>query len=174
MSIVSVVETCVNHLDVVLGDLRLLGELLSQEILNESDIAVEEPAYDTESKHVSTLHDGLVVHAGVGKTILHHLCDRTSHYSILIDAHLCEIVGCLEFCLLQILGTEAVGVDDDCSLWFSMLVLCLQCSGVHSHQHIALVTRGINLSLTDVNLETRYAGQRSLRGADVCRIVREC
>ena len=42
------------------------------------------------------------------------------------------------------------------------------------HEHVALITRRIDLAGTDVHLETRDTCQGALRGADVCGIVGEC
>ena len=44
MGVVAIVITCLNHLDVSLGDGGFLGELLFQEISHEVQVAVKKPA----------------------------------------------------------------------------------------------------------------------------------
>ena len=173
MGVVSIVESCLHHLDVVLCNLRFLGEFLAQEVGDKVEVAVEEPANDTECKHVAALQHRLVVHSAVSQAVLHHRSQRALHHAVRVDAHLAEIVGSLELSLLQVLRTETVCVDDDCSLWLGILVLSLEGGGVHSHQHVALVTRREHTSGTDVHLESRHTCERALRGADICRIVGE-
>ena len=65
MGVVSIVKSCLHHLDVVLGNLRLLGEFVAQEVGNEVEVAIEEPAHDTECKHVAALQHRLVVHTTI-------------------------------------------------------------------------------------------------------------
>ena len=173
VNVVTVVVAGVHHLDIVFRNLRFLCEFLSQEVLYKSHVAVEEPAYHTERKHVAALQYALVVHAGISKTVLHHLGDRASHHPVAVDTHLCEVILGLELSSLQVFRTEAVGVDDDCGLWLGILILRLQRSSVHSHQHIALVARSIDLAFADMYLESRYTSERTLRGADIRWIVWE-
>ena len=63
MGVVTIVPTSLNHFDVCLGDCWLLGELLFQEVCHEVQVAVEEPADQTQCEHVTALHHRLVVHA---------------------------------------------------------------------------------------------------------------
>ena len=174
MHVVTVVITSLYHLDIAFCYGRFLGEFLAQEVGNEVEVAVEQPAYQSQRKHVAALQHGLVIHSAIGKTVFHHLCDRTSYYPIAVDAHLSEIVGCFKLSLLKIFFTEAVGIDDDCGLWLGILILCLQRGSVHSHQNITEVARGMHLACTDMHLETRHTSERTLWGADVGRIVWEC
>ena len=171
--VVAVVVAGVHHLDVVLGYLRLLGELVAQEILHQRQVAIEEPADNAQGEHVAAFQDGLVVHAAVGQTRLHHLRDGARHDAVLVYAHLSEVVVAVELGLAQIVGSEAVGVDDDGGLRLGILVLRLERRGVHGHEHVALVARRVDAALSDVHLESRYARERPLRGADVGGIVRK-
>ena len=109
-----------HHLDVVLCHGRLPGKLLTQERLDKTEVAVEEPAHQSESKHVATFQDALVVHAAVGKTLLDHLRHGACHHAVAVNAQLSQIVGGLKLCLLQVALLEAVGVDDDGSLWLGV------------------------------------------------------
>ena len=154
MGVVAVVIAGLHHLDVILCNGRLLGKLLLQEISHQRQVAVEKPADESEGKHVAALQNGLVVHAGVGQTLLDHRCQRTLDDVVGVDAHLAQIVLTLELCLLQVFRPERVGVDDNRSTGLGIAVLRLQCCGVHGHQHVALVARGVNLACPDVNLKT--------------------
>ena len=173
MSVVAVVISGMHHLDVALCNSRLLGKLLAQERCNEVEIAVKQPAYDAESKHIAALQHGLVVESAVCQAVFHHLSYRTSHHAVGVDAHLAQVVVSFKLGLLQVGRTEAVGVDDYRSLWLGKLVLSLQCSSVHGHQHVTLVAGSVSTSTGDVNLKARNTRKRSLRGADVCRIIRK-
>ena len=174
VGVMAIVITSLHHLDIVFCNSRFLGKFLAQEIGNEAQVAVEQPAHQSQRKHVAALQDGLVVHAGILQALFHHSRKRTSHHAVGVDAHLAQIVFGLERSFLEVFRSERVGVDDDGSLRFSIAVLCLERSSVHSHEHVAEVARGIHLACTDVHLETRYAGERSLRGTDVSGIVWEC
>ena len=173
MGVMTVVESCLHHLDIVLCYLWLLGEFIAKEVGNKLKVAIEEPAYNSKGKHIAALQHRLVVHATVGKAVLNHCCQRALHYAIRVNTHLAEIILTLELGLLQVFRTETVSVDDNSGLRLGILVLSLERCGIHSHQHITLVTWREHLSRTNVHLESRHTSERALRGADVCRIIRE-
>ena len=154
MGVVTIVKASLNNLDIVLCYLRLLGELLTKEVCNEVEVAVEKPAHYSQRKHVAALQYCLVVHSTVGKTVFYHLSQRALHHAVGIDAHLTKIVLGLELSLLQILWAKAVGVDDYRSLWLGIFILCFQGCRIHCHQDVALVTRRIYTSGTNVNLKS--------------------
>ena len=151
--VVAIVVAGLHHLDVVFGDGGLFGEFLTQEVGHQVKVAVEEPANQSECEHVAALQYRLVVHSAVGQTILDHCRERTSHHPIGVDAHLAEIVVGLESCSFKVFGSETVGVDDDGGLRLCKLVLCLECGRIHAHQHVTLITGGINPALADVYLK---------------------
>ena len=169
----SVVVACVHNLDVQLGHLRLACEFLTQEVLDKRYLAVEEPAYQSKRKHVAAFKCCLAVCAVSGNG-LHHLCDGACHNPVWVYAKLGKIVVGLEIGLLQVHGSEAVSVDDDGGLGLGVLVLRLQCGGVHCHKYVTLVARSIDGTTTYVYLETAHTSKRTLRGTDVSRIVGEC
>ena len=159
VGVVTIVIACLHHLDIVLCNLRFLGKLLAKEIIDKVQVTVEEPANQSQCKHVTRLQDGLVVHSRVCQTVLHHLCQRTLDDAVGIDAHLAEVVLGLELCFLQVLRTEGVGVNDDGGLGLGVLQLCLQRGSVHSYQHVAQVAWGIDLACANVYLKTRNTRQ---------------
>ena len=167
----AIVVASLNHLDITLGDGGFLGEFLTQEIVHQIQVAVEEPTNQSQSEHVTALEDGLIVHPAVSQTVFHHRRQGALHHTVGVDTHLTQVVGCGELSLLQVVGTEGVGIDDDGGLRFGKTVLCLQRGGVHRHQHITLVTGGIDLTRADMHLKTAYSRKRPLRGADVGGIV---
>src|SRR3712207_9398857 len=83
--VVAVIVARVDHLNVVVGYLWLLGELVAEEVLDETEVSVEQPAHDTEGKHVAAFEDGFVVHAAVGEAIFHHGGDGAGHDTVLIE-----------------------------------------------------------------------------------------
>ena len=149
----SVVVSSLNHLDVGLGDGGFLGELLTQEISYKVQVAIKEPADETQGEHVTALHHGLHVHAGISQTVFYHRGKRTLDDAIRVDIHLTEVLLSLELSFFQVLGSEGVGIDNNGGTRLCITVLRLQRSSVHGYQHIAFVTRGIDLAGTDVNLE---------------------
>ena len=171
MGVGGVVEAGVHHLDVALGNERLLVELLAQESLDKAQVAVEQPADYAQGKHVAALEHALVVHAAVGQAGLNHLRHRAGHHAVGVDAHLAEVVVGGKLGLLKVFRAEAVGVDDDRGLRLCKAILCLQGGGIHGHKHVALVARGVDTARSDVHLKTRHARERALRGAYVGRVV---
>ena len=169
----TIVVSGVDDLDVGLCHPGFLGEFLLEEVGHKGEVAVEEPAYESECKHVAAFLHGLWRHAVVSQALLDHVCDGAGHDAVGVDAHLAEIVIAVEVGLFQVDGAEGVGVDDDASLWFGILILCFKCGGVHGHEHVALVAWCIDLALADVDLIARHTGKRALRGADVSGIVWE-
>ena len=98
----TVVVTGLHHEYIVLGDSRFLGKFLSQEVCHQVQVAVKQPAHQSECKHVAAFQHALVVHSAVFQTVLHHLGDRTLHHPVAVDAHLCEIVVGGKLCLAQV------------------------------------------------------------------------
>ena len=72
MCVVSIVVTCLDNLDVGLCNGRFLRELFLQEVECNVQVAVKEPAYKSQSKHVAALVDALYVHTGICKAVLYH------------------------------------------------------------------------------------------------------
>ena len=159
MGVMTIVETCLYHLDVVLGDSWFLGKLLTKEISHQVQITVEQPAYQSEGEHITALEDSLVVHTAVLKTLFYHGCQRALNHTVGINTHLSQIILCLERSLLEIIRSEGVCIDDDGSLWLGVAILSLQRCGIHGHQYITQITRRINLSSTNVHLESAHTCQ---------------
>ena len=155
----AVIVPGLNHLDVSLGHSRLLGELLTQEVVDQFEVAVEEPAHEAQGEHVAAFQHALVVHVLVLETRLDHLSDWACHHAVVVYAHLLKVVIGLELRLVKVVGSERVGVYYDSGRWLGIFVLSLQRRGVHGHEHVALVARGENLSLANVHLEAAHACQ---------------
>ena len=153
----TIVVACFHDADVGLCHGRFLGKLLMEELLHQADLAVEEPAHQSEGEHVAALQDGLVVHAAILQAILHHCGDGASHHVVGVDLHLAQVVVACELRLLQVGGTKGVGVDDDGCQRFGVAVLSLERRCVHGYEHVTLVAWRVNLSFTDMHLVTRYA-----------------
>ena len=173
VGIMSIVVSGADNLDIGFRNFGLLGEVLTDEVFGYCQVAVEEPAYQSHCKHITALQHGFVVHTCVGKAVFHHFGDRSGN-DILFDAHFLDGIICLESRFFQIRLLECIRIDDDTCGRFGKLILGFQCSGIHCYQYIAFVTGGIDFVRTDMHLKTGYTCQRALRGADVCRIVREC
>ena len=105
--------------------------------------------------------------------MFHHRGDGASHHAVGVYAQFAQIVVGEEIGLAQVVGTEAVGVDDDGGLGPCILVLGLQRSGIHRHQHVTTVTGSIYRAVADVHLESGNTRKRALRGTDIGRIIGE-
>ena len=55
VGVVAIVIASLNDTDVGLGDGRLPGELLAQEVVGHIEVAAEEPAHQSESEHIAAL-----------------------------------------------------------------------------------------------------------------------
>ena len=120
MHVVAIVVASMHHLDVVFGYGGLLRKLFAQEVFYQREVAVEEPAYQAQCKHIATFQYALVVHAAIGQALFYHLCDGAGHHTVAVDVQLAQIVGGLKLSLLQVALLKAVGVDNDGSLRFGM------------------------------------------------------
>ena len=154
MSVVTVVITGLDNLDVGLGQFRLLGELVTQIVECYLQVAAEEPAYQTQSKHIAALENGLGIHAAVCKSVLYHLGKGACNYAVRINTKLCKRILSLECCFLQVRLLESVCINDNCGVLLGVLELCLESGSVHCYQNITLIARGINLAGADMYLET--------------------
>ena len=157
MDIMSIVVSCIHHFYVVFCNFGFTLEFLAQEVLNECDIAIKEPAHESEREHIAALQDSLVVHTRVGKAIFHHLRDGACDDAVGIDTQFLQIVIAGNLGLFQVIGTERVGVDDDGGLRLGITQLCLQCCGIHSHEHVTEVARSVYTPSSYVDLKTTDA-----------------
>ena len=86
--VVTVVVASLHHLDIVLCNGRFLGKLLAQVVCYQVQVAVEEPAYQSQRKHIATLENSLVVHTRVSETVFYHLCQGALDDAVGIDVQL--------------------------------------------------------------------------------------
>ena len=159
VGVVSVVVSGLNDALVGVGNGRFAGEFFVQEGKCHGDVAVVEPADESECKHVAAFENRLVVHAAVGETVFHHGGHGACNDAVGVDTHFAQVVGSLELGLCQVLFAESIGVDDDGGSGFGKSVLRLQCGGVHGNKDVAEVAGCKNLFGTDVHLESAHAGQ---------------
>ena len=172
VDVVPIVVAVGQGFDVGLGDVGLLGKLGLEHRHGVVERTVEEPADEAEGEHVLTPHGGLVVEAILGQSITHHRRDGGGHELHLFrEAKLLDRVVGLELSLLQVTLGEGVRVDDDDGALAQILDVDLERGGVHGHEHIGLVTGGIDLLRAQMELEARDAEECSLRRANFGRVV---
>ena len=158
--------------DVGLGDVGLLGKLGLEHRHGVVERTVEEPANESEGEHVLTPHSGLVVEAILGQSIAHHRRDGGGHELHLFrEAKLFDRVVGLELSLLEVTLSEGVRVDDDDGALAQILDVDLERGGVHGHEHIGLVTGGVDLLCAQMDLKAGDAAECSLRRANFGRVV---
>ncbi len=180
--IVAIVVAVGQHFDIGCDESGLLGELAFEEVDGFVYGTREEPAYNAEGEHVARFENGFVVKSAVFEAFLCQFgqSDGNDLYR-LGDTEFGErIVGLVEG-FFKVFGGERVGIYNDYGI---ASVHCLriivfgtrhvefaaegayfECCGVHSHNHICLVARGIN-SVAETYLETTYAAEGTLRGAN--------
>ena len=166
------VVTGTKNLDVRFGDFGLLGELGTQHVLGQSEVAVIYPAYESQSKHVLATEYALVVQSAILERLLTQRCNRARN-DFACYSQFCDRVFGLELGFLKVLSGERVDVDDYCTGRLAELVLRLQCRRVHRDKYVAFVTRCEYLVGSDVYLESRYSGKHSLRSTYVGGVVGE-
>ena len=110
----TIVVSSSNHFHISFCDLWFLGKLITQEVLYQIKVAVEEPAYQTQCKHIATLQGTLVVHPRVFQRFFHDGRDRSSNH-ILLDAHLLDRIISDKLCFLKVGFLESIGINDDAS-----------------------------------------------------------
>ena len=174
MGVVSIVVTCLDNFDIGFCHTCFLRELLFQIVECYFQVTIEEPANQSQCEHVTALVHRFHVHTRICQTVFHHLSDRAGNHTIGVDSHLTKIICSLEGCLLQVFRTKRVSIDDDSSSRFRIAVLGFQCCSIHGNKYITQVARCIDLTCTDMYLESRYTRQRALWSAYICWIIREC
>ena len=75
--------------------------------------------------------------------------------------------------LLEVAVVERVGVDDQRAAGGHVLEIRLQGGGVHRNENARPISRGEDVVVGEVHLETRDARQRACRGSDLGREVGE-
>ena len=134
---------------------------------------VVDVAGHAEGEHVLALEDGLVVHPAVLQALLGQRSDRSDDERAVFDPELRERILGLEAGFLHARLVEGVLVHEDHRVALAPLGVRLQGGGVHGHQQVAEVTGRGDLLAANVDLETGYARDGPVRGADLGRIVRE-
>ena len=174
MGVGTIVEAVGDDLDVGLEHSRLLAELAGQEVDGLLQWTVEQPEDKAQSEDVTATGNRLGIHAAVGQRGLGRFGDRHRHNLHDIgQSHLQEGVFGLELGFLQTRLDEGVLVVDEDATFLQVLGVLLEGSRIHGHQHIALITRRIDL-LAHMHLIRRNAGQRTYWSTHLGRIVWEC
>ena len=167
----AIVVTALDHEFVGGIHFRLLSKLGLKELQGGLHRTVEEPAHQTQRKHVAALELCFKVHAGVLERLLDHR--RNGGFNDLGPEvqFLIRLIGRVKRLVESGLG-EGVDVDNSGTALAQELGVDLEGSGVHCHQHITLVTWRVH-TVTNVNLETRHTAQRTLRGTHLGGIIGE-
>ncbi len=171
MDIVTVVISGIDHLGISLKDRRLTGKFLAEEVECAFQWAVKQPAHKAKSKEIAAFDDRLVVKSAVGKRGLGHGGDgHIEHLGT--DSELTDrIVGCIER-FLEIGLLERVDINDDHAAFLYVVDVLFECRGIHCHENITFVTRSVDIR-SYAHLKARHTAKRTLRSADLGRIVRE-
>ena len=171
---VDVVTVIVSPLDnkfVGLIDLGLVGKLSLEELQRRLHGTVEQPAYKSQCKHVAALELRLQIHTRVLESLLDHCGDGCLDDLGPEVQFLIRITGGVQ-CLVQTCLGKGIDIDNRGTALAQELRVLLERGRIHGHQNIAFVTRRVH-AMSDVNLETRNATQRALRGPHLGGIVRE-
>ena len=80
MSVGSVVETIVQYLNISFCYFGFLGEFLAQHFFSSSKVTVEQPANQSECKHIFATENRFVIQSGVFQALFAHGRDRNFQY----------------------------------------------------------------------------------------------
>ena len=170
-----IVEAVGEHLLVGLHQLGfLLAELLLEICVSIVERTVEHIEAHSQGEHVLGAENRLGVEAAVGQALLGQTGDRGPDDVAVLYVELGRRVFGGKTGLLETRLVECIYIHDDGCGALGPLGIGLEGGGVHGHQHVTIVARGVDPFCSEVNLESRYAGDCALRGADFCRIVGEC
>ena len=159
--------TGLEHLDVGLGDLRLLLELGPDVLELRLGRAAVEPVHHAQREVVPAAGHVLVGEPRPGQRGLGELVhvDRDD-LVVLLQGVVVERVGLVAGLLEVALGVgPAVGDEDAAGP--EVLEVGLQGGRVHGHEDVGLVTRGEDVPGAEVDLVARDAGQRARGGANL-------
>ena len=158
MGILTKMITVVKYLHIGFGNFRFLGKFLAQNFFAHLHIAMEQPAYQSQSKHVLCSQDRLVVQPAVFQAFLTHGSDSCRH-DFILDTQFREGIFQRKLSLFQVTFGKRIGVDNNYRLRFTKFILCFQGCRIHGYQHIALIARSIYLSGTNMHLKARHTSQ---------------
>ena len=65
----------------------LFGKLMVEKVFCQTYVAVEQPAYHAQGKHIAAFQNALVVHASIFQTVLYHSSYRAGHYAVGVNTH---------------------------------------------------------------------------------------
>ena len=145
--ILAVVKAVREHFDIVRNELRLLGELLFEEVNGLVNRSIEKPADYAEGEHVAGLEDGLIVEAAVLERLFGERCERYRHnLHRFRDIEFGKRIVGLVLRFLKVGLSESVGIDDEDSMLVEELLLHadFECGRVHRYNYIGLVAGRVN------------------------------
>ena len=169
-----IVVTGVDSALVGLGHERIfLSELALQVLFSMVFGTVVYPEADAQCKHVLALDHRFVVKLHVGQRLAGHGRDVGRHDIIVRQSKLLDRIERCEARLADVILGKRVAVEDDRRTRFEPLAIGLQRRGVHRNQHVAVIARVVDAIRTEMHLKARYARYRTLRSANLGRIVGE-
>ena len=155
----------VERRDIGIGDLGLGLELALQPVVDRVARTIEHPQRKAQRPHVLRPQRVLVAKA-VGLDRLDRLlADVEGQQVELAQAAIFERIGVV-FRLLEVALGEGAGIGDDQPARLERGEVHLQRSGVHRHEHVGRVARGVDFAAAEIDLERGNAEQRALRRAD--------
>ena len=160
------------HLDVRLGECRVLGELL----VDASDLllglAAVHPEHQAECEEVLRARLLLRRQLGAIERGVGELRDVDCVELVLTEAPVVDRVTRVAG-LLEVGFDERSGVHDQRATVDKIPQVGLERSGIHRDQHVGRVAWRVDLGGREVQLESRHAEQAAGRSADLGREVRE-
>ena len=151
----------------------LFGEFRIEVTLGVVFRTVEEPETDAQCEHVLALDDRLVVESGLLECLARHRGDVGDDHVVLVEFQLLDGIERGESGLLEVLLGDRVSVDDHRGARLEPFAVGLECRGVHGDQYVAIVT-GVQFAVVaEVYLESRYAGDGTLRSSNFGGVVGE-
>ena len=155
-----------------LEDLGHLAEFFLHQAEGRLEGSIVHPQHDAKGEHVLAAAGELVADAGVLDRLEGEAGERNSVYIVAFEVtRLPRIL--LVACLLQIVLTEGVRVENDGAAANKVTKVDLQGCRVHRHQHLRSIPGGHDLQRAEIQLEPADAGKGAGRGTNLGREIRQ-
>ncbi len=151
---------------------RVLAELRLDPVEGRLERTRIHPAHETEGEEVLRALGVSLLHIEIGGRPDGQLRHGDFVHDVAVEGAIGPRIDLVPT-LLEVPFVERVDVEDQGALWLQPIELALQCRRVHRHEHVGLVTRGVDVVVGDVHLEGRHTGLGSLGCPDLGREIRE-
>ena len=117
--------------------------------------------------------DALGIHTRILEALLGQGCNIGGDYGLVLNVEFFKRVIRDETGSLHSDFIKGIRIYQNHSISLAPFHIGLESCRVHSYKEIAIISRGVDVRASDVDLKSRHARNSAVRGTDFCRIVRE-